>query len=414
MIAIVSGRRDRFGARLIPAMQAKALSVLAPEFFSRYELYWPDRCEVNGKIFPMSSASDIFASGFADCIFSADNWLERDDLCKFADIRTSALAGYGAQEFAEFVRASTDKNLYFSNPFFVFSSSSDVLDYCHANARSFFSPEISRQLSLVDDFLRNNFSDQPFAVLHCRRGDVRDYLVEEQLWPDYLGRVCTRYDLVNCLQKICFGNVLVLSDDGNFLENEKSLSDLDLSKFNLLCEADLQRNGLGGSEVVLIDLISKSSMLFQSRSAFSDAAALFAPLKRVSFASLTEEMQQLPPFDFEDSDNLLFHARSALWAGRSPKCHFAVHEYLEAFMREIVLNDKSFVFHLDLFGTPGVRALMSRVDSSSILRKKVLQLLSDLDRFPERCSMLLPGVWRRWYRQIAGVFRAHYWSESGQ
>ena len=134
---------------------------------------------------------------------------------------------------------------------------------------------------------------------------MRDYLVHEQLWPDYLGRVCTRYDLVNCLQKIGSGNVIVLSDDGSFLENEKGLSDLDLSKFNLLCEADLQRNGLGVSEVVLIDLISRSSMLFQSRSAFSDAAALFAPLKRFPLASLTEEMQQLPPFDFEDSDNLL-------------------------------------------------------------------------------------------------------------
>ena len=389
-------------------MQAKALSVLAPEFFSRYELYWPDRCEMNGHIFPMSSAFDIFASGFADCIFSVDNWLERDDLCKFADIRTSALAGYGAHEFAEFVRASTNKNLYFSNPFFVFSPPSDVLDYCHANARSFFSPEISRQLLLVDDFLRNHFGAQPFAVLHCRRGDVRDYLVREQLWPDYLGRVCTRYDLVNCLQKIGSGNVIVLSDDGSFLENEKGLSDLDLSKFNLLCEADLQRNGLGVSEVVLIDLISRSSMLFQSRSAFSDAAALFAPLKRFPLASLTEEMQQLPPFDFEDSDNLLFHARSALWAGRDPKSRFAVDKYIEHFIREIALNDKSFVYHLDLFGTPGVRALMSRVDSSSILQKKVLKLLSDLDKFPERCSILLPGVWRRWYQQIAEAFRAHY------
>jgi len=408
LIAIVSGRHDRLGARLIPAMQAKALSVLAPDFFSRYELYWPDQSEMSGAIVSISPASDIFSFDFADCILSAGNWLDRDDLCKFADIRNSAVSEYSAHDFADFVRAATDKNLYFSNPFFKFSASSDVIRFCHEYSRSYFADQILQQFLRVDCLVRNRFGACPFVAVHCRRGDVYDYLIRRQLWPDYLGRVCTRYDLFYCLKKIGSGNVLVLSDDADYFEREMSLIGMDLSNFNLMYEAELRLSGFGGTEVVLIDVISKSSLLFQSRSAFSDAAGLFAPLKRILFGSLTNELESLPPFDFEDPENFLFHARTALWVGRNPKSLFARDGYLEAFIEAIALSDKTFAFHVDLFKTPGVRALMGRVEASSLLREKVQHLLGNLDKFPERCSILLPGVWRQWYQRSKEGFLALY------
>ena len=123
---------------------------------------------------------------------------------------------------------------------------------------------------------------------------------------------------------------------------------------------------------------------------------------------MTNELESLPPFDFEDPENFLFHARTALWVGRNPKSLFARDGYLEAFIEAIALSDKTFAFHVDLFKTPGVRALMGRVEASSLLREKVQHLLGNLDKFPERCSILLPGVWRQWYQRSKEGFLALY------
>ena len=389
---ILSARDDRLGSRLLPALQAKAMYEIRSDLFTTFTLYWPTET-YDGHTIPLPS--NIFSTTFADQIYTHDLPQSAPDRCfNVVNSIDHRLLDSSSNFIEHLERHGPFGSVLFTDPNVVFKKNSDVLKFCHSNWNSFFSDDVLADLLISEQRLNKLGLSQNANAIHCRRGDIFQYLADHELWPFFLGRVVTKLDLMAIIYRSDCRNWVIFSDDPGISAFIDQLNNI-FGGMRFIDEQEIINEG-ALRPLLAVHAMSRLSTIYCARSALSNSALLFSDVELLPAASIRipeTKTSSASKIYFDDIECLLFCARSVLIFSKRGQVSESAMGQMLRLLQSLPVNNYSCSYYLELFGSgsidiwPKGRSFFAIKEHAS----ELLKFCSD-----SALSKLYSGYWLEW------------------
>lgn len=399
---IISARDDRIGSRLIPAFQSKALFELCPELFQSFKLYWPTSSHDN---FTLPSIAKIFSKNFAEecSLEELTHFTFQKKFIVNQKIYSTTLKS--SKSLIHFLnRVQPIDSVLFVDSHPIFANNSDVIKFCHANWRIFFSSDVVSCLSGVDQNLHNLKLSNNCCAIHCRRGDIYEYLSKHELWPLYLGRVVTKVDLISLITSSYEKNWIIFTDDKNIEQFACNLNSI-FEHTRIFQEKEVL-DGIEFESLAVPYAMSKLKTVYHSQSALARSSFLFSEVEfNIALSLNLPGGALLSKLNIDETEYLLFNARAALIISKRLYVSSHALSRIHSLFESLPVNKYSCSFYLELFGNGKIHLWSNGYNANSI-NLKVYEAI-DFCSNNSLCK-LYTGYWLDWCKIRLQLIRQIY------